>query len=209
MKALSIAIAVIALLAGISSEAPAQAPRMKTADVRTHMARGDVKPVPGATARLLVSPAGVTVNFFTRELVAGHVYTAWWVVINKPSACASSPCAGSDVLQRTDIVDADVGYADGVIADAHGVGNFFAHLSPGLIPGGWYRRGLTNPGGAEVHIVLHDHGPMIEALKENMLRTLRGGCTDASVPAAYPPVAKADGTAGPNRCQLYQVAMFQ
>ncbi|MGH2592273.1 MAG: hypothetical protein ACRDGG_02035, partial [Anaerolineae bacterium] len=78
-----------------------------------------------------------------------------------------------------------------------------------MVPGGWFGNGFTNPRGAEIHLVLHDHGPMIPELVANQISTLRGGCTDASVPAAYPPIAKADGIPGPNTCRLVQFAVFQ
>ncbi len=42
-----------------------------------------------------------------------------------------------------------------------------------------------------------------------MIRTYRTGCTDASLPAIFPPAAFADGTPGPNTCRLYQAAVFE
>lgn len=191
-----------------AGEVAAAGAQVRSAQVTTHAARGEVKPVLGASARLVVSSTGASLYLFAVDLVPGHVYTAWWVVINKPGACASIPCGGPDVLQRTNVVDADVGYATGAIADRNGSAFFEARLATGNLPGGWFRKGLKDPYRAEIHVVLHDHGPVIESMRENMLRSLRGGCTDASVPAAYPAVAKADGTPGPNRCQLYQFAIF-
>lgn len=137
----------------------------------------------------------------------GNVYTVWWVVVNKPAACQAKPCGPADVLQRTDIVESDVGYATGAIADRTGSAAFTARLAKGSIPGGWFRRALKDPMTAEIHAILHDHGPVIDSMRDNMLRTLRGGCTDASVPAAYPQVAT-DGQPGPNRCLLYQFVIF-
>ncbi|MGH2453669.1 MAG: hypothetical protein ACRDF5_07880 [bacterium] len=202
------AIALALVLGAQVPPAPAQTVQMRTAEVMTHAARGPVRPVAGASARLVVSRSAASLHLFTVDLVPGNVHTVWWVFINKPKACAGSPCGPADVLQRTDTVESDVGYATGEIADASGTATFQAQLPAGPFRGGWFGRSLKDPMTAEIHVVLHDHGPVIPALRDNMLRTLRGGCTDASVPAAYPPVAKADGTPGPNRCQLYQFAVF-
>ncbi len=207
-NAVLLGFALLLMLTVPAAPVPAQTVQIRTAEVRTHAARGEVKPVTGASARLVVSQTAANLYLFTIDLVPGNVYTVWWVVVNKPAACSSKPCGGPDVLQRTDIVEADVGYATGAIADRNGSAIFAAQLARGSLPGGWFRKGLKDPLTAEIHAVVHDHGPVIESMRDNMMRTLRGGCTDASVPAAYPPVAKADGQAGPNRCQLYQFAIF-
>jgi hypothetical protein len=41
-----------------------------------------------------------------------------------------------------------------------------------------------------------------------MIQTYRAGCTDSSIPGIFPASARADGTPGPNTCQLYQMAAF-
>jgi hypothetical protein len=208
LPAIALAVLLGVPVTGAPAQTAQQTVQVRTAAVMTHAARGPVRPVPGASARLVVSRSGAGLYLFTEDLVPGNVYTVWWVLINKPGACASKPCGPADVLQRTDIVESDVGYATGEIASAVGSAMFEAQLPAGPLRGGWFRRSLRDPLTAEIHAVLHDHGPVIPALRDNMLRTLRGGCTDASVPAAYPPVAKADGTPGPNRCLLYQFMIF-
>jgi hypothetical protein len=75
-----------------------------------------------------------------------------------------------------------------------------------LIPPERFGHGLTNPRGAEIHLILQDHGPGLVA---NQLSPVRGGCTDASLPSLYPPVAFADGIPGPNTCRLRQFAVLQ
>jgi hypothetical protein len=42
-----------------------------------------------------------------------------------------------------------------------------------------------------------------------MLQSYRGGCTDESLPGAFPDTAKNDGIPGPNTCQLFQDVIFQ
>jgi hypothetical protein len=62
---------------------------------------------------------------------------------------------------------------------------------------------------AEIHLVLHDHGPVVAELEQEMLSTYRAGCADTSpFPEIFPPTALADGTPGPNNCLLYQAAVF-
>lgn len=176
-------------------------------DVKTHPSRGDVEIVSGSSAQIVTGANGATLSYNATELNPGHVYTVWFVLFNQPEECAASPCTGKDLLGTTDAVGGEAGYATGQIADENGRASFFAHMNLGDVPNAWFGNGFTNPN-AEIHLVLMDHGPQIEDKVDAMLGTLRGGCTDESVPAAYPDTAKADGFAGPNRCQLYQVAIF-
>jgi hypothetical protein len=63
--------------------------------------------------------------------------------------------------------------------------------------------------GAEIHLVINDHGPMIPEFMPGMIHTYRGGCADSSpFPAIFPATALADGVVGPNTCRLYQAAVF-
>ena len=181
-----------------------------SSEIRVHASRNAATPVvPGAEARLVTNNAGASVAFNTRELAAGHAYTLWLVVINAPENCAGDPCTSADILINTAAVQADVTYGAGHVVGRHGSGTFAGHLSIGNLPGSWFGNGFTNPRGAEIHLVLNDHGPVIQGMVANLIRTYRGGCTDASLPPAFPATAKADGIPGPNTCQLYQVAIFQ
>ncbi len=181
-----------------------------TSVVKTHPSQGPVQVVEGATATLVTNDNGASMTLQTSQLAPGHAYTIWWVAINNPAACATRPCSGADVLGNTAAVQAEVTYAAGHVVGDSGQGAFAGQLPAGdVVPGGWFGNGFTNPRVAEIHLVLHDHGPMIPDLVANQISTLRGGCTDASVPAAYPPIAKADGIPGPNTCRLVQFAVFQ
>ncbi len=46
-------------------------------------------------------------------------------------------------------------------------------------------------------------------MEREMIRSYRAGCTDPSVPAAFPAKAKADRTLESNQCHLVQVGIFQ
>ena len=177
--------------------------------ITTHRLRGEVKPVPNTTAKLMTDDRSASLIFDTAELVPGNAYTAWWVIVNNPAACENIPCTPADVLGRTDTIKADMTYATGQIANDQGRAIFEATLTLGDLPNGWFGNGFSNPRGAEFHVVLHDHGPVIDELKDEMLSTFRAGCTEESIPVAFPPTAFADGTPGPNECIHYQLAIFQ
>jgi hypothetical protein len=176
-------------------------------DVAWHMQSG-AGPVEGAWGRLVRNDSGATFTFHARDLMPGHVYTIWFVVVNNPAACASSPCTPADVILNSEAVESDVIYGAGHVAGQSGNGTFGGHLPADDWSGSWFGNGFANPRGAEIHLVLNDHGPMIPDLVSNMLSTYRGGCTDESLPPIFPATAFADGIPGPNTCRLYQTAIF-
>ncbi|MFW6075726.1 MAG: hypothetical protein ACOC9Y_09030 [Chloroflexota bacterium] len=202
-----IGVLLVALPAMMAS-ASGKAVERSTAPVTTHPSQGPVTEVEGATARLLATDSAITTVLNTRQLDTGHPHTVWVVIINRPDLCEATPCDSADILERTDTVEANIAYGDGRVV--HGrAAPFQARVPVGEIEGGWFDHELSNPRGAEVHLVVMDHGPLIPELRHEMTSTLRAGCTDESVPAAYPPVAFADGTPGPNTCRLVQAAIFQ
>jgi len=184
------------------------AERTFTSEVKTHASRGDEQVVQGAKAQIVHSDGGVLISFETSELTPGNVYTAWWVFINNPADCATLPCTPKDVLGNSDVVVSDLGYADGLIADADGYGKFTSYQPLGDLPNAWIGNGYTNLGGAEIHVIINEHGPALTDTLDNMLNSYRGGCTDESIPAPFPDTARADGIPGPNPCQLFQFAIF-
>ena len=132
----------------------------------------------------------------------------WIVTINNPSACLASPCSGPDIMLNP-ATRSQVTYGAGRVAGKSGEANFHGSLAAGPVPQGWLpNQGLDDPLGAEVHLVVNDHGPVLAGYMPEMIQTYRAGCTDASIPAFFPATAFADGTPGPNTCQLWQVAVF-
>lgn len=179
------------------------------ASVNWHAQSGS-GPVEGAYATLNTNANGASFTFHAAQLNPGHVYTVWFVAIDAPENCATSPCtAAADVLGNTQGVQANITYAAGHVVGASGQATFAGFIPAGDMPDGWFDNDFSNPLGAEIHLVLNDHGPMIPGLVSNMLHTYRGGCTDESLPPPFPATAKADGIPGPNTCRLYQVAIFQ
>lgn len=164
----------------------------------------------GARAKLTRTSNGISYAINTHGLRAGHAYTVWVVVINNPAACASSPCAPNPDILKNPSTDSQLIYGTGHLVGSSGRTGFGGHVARGPLPEGWLPdQGLEDPLGAEIHLVLNDHGPKLASFMPGMIRTYRAGCTDASLPAIFPPSAFADGEPGPNTCRLWQVAVFE
>lgn len=142
---------------------------------------GTPEVVVGATARLQRLEDGLMTRTDSLELTPGHVVTLWWVVFNNPDACASSPCGLPDLFVED--VQAACLAADGAIVTGAGAASFNDRLGIGEgrdsclphFPGG-IDYGLQNPRGAEVHLMVHDHGPVQPGLVPVMRSTFAGGC---------------------------------
>jgi hypothetical protein len=161
----------------------------------------------GAEATLVRRDGGVSFTFRASHLRPGHAYTVWFVVVNNPSACAASPCSGPDILLNP-ATDSQVTYGAGHIAGSSGNAGFAGSFRAGSVDGWLAGGGLRDPRNAEIQLVLNDHGPKLQGYMPGMIQTYRTGCTDASIPPIFPASARADGTPGPNACQLYQMAVF-
>jgi hypothetical protein len=95
------------------------------------------------------------------------------------------------------------------VAGGSGRATFAASITTGSTAGWLPDREFTNPMGAEVHLVINHHGPMIPEFMPGMIRTFRGGCSgDSPFPPIFPEAATADGEVGPNICRLYQLAVL-
>jgi len=199
--------ALIAVVGAPAGAAPAVVTR---APMLWHMQSGNTHGSPvavGAVAQLVRTEWGISFAIDTEQLIAGHAYTAWIVVVNDPQVCATSTCTPPEILTNT-ATNSQITYGTGHVVGSSD-GNFGGFLPRGPIPEGWLSdQGLDNPIGAEIHLVLNDHGPMLMEFMPGMIQTYRAGCTDVSLPAIFPPTAKADGTPGPNTCQLRQFVVF-
>ena len=180
----------------------------RSTSVLTHPSQGDVAVVDGAISHLSASRAGVFASVETNSLKPGNAYTLWFVTIANPAACAASPCSGKDVLMNTDAVLADVTYAGGIVADSDGFGEFATYQDVGELEGGWFGHGFAGADTSEIHLVVKNHGPVIDGRAAEMIGTFRDACTDESISKAFPAVAFADGESGPNKCAMVQFAVF-
>lgn len=156
------------------------------------------EPVEGATARLVRSDDALLTRTDTRELDHGHVMTLWWVVFNHPEHCQHGDgevaCGEGDLFDGPDGptgVEPSCGYADGSLVGGNGHARFTDRLAIGderdscidffvaAVDGLEGRdHGLTNPEGAEVHLVVRSHGPRIPGEVAAQRSTFDGGCEE-------------------------------
>jgi hypothetical protein len=152
--------------------------------------------------------SGVSATVHTSELPAGDAVTVWWVVFNHPEYCTHGSgavsCGEGDLLLfgGDPRVEGTVVYATGHVIGGSGMGNFGAHLSVGDTSGVLLGvgPGLTNPEGAEIHLVVRSHGPAIPGLVNEQISSFGAGCNDA------PP---GTGTPGSNTCVDLQFAVHE
>ncbi|MEM9707678.1 MAG: hypothetical protein AAF871_02720 [Pseudomonadota bacterium] len=196
------------LAMGLLAAAGANASDLKQSSVMTHPSQGPEVVVENATAQMAAVDGGAFVSLKTMGLKPGHVHTLWFVAISNHAACASVPCTGKDVLLNTAEVQGDAGFAGGVIAGEDGSATF-AHFQPeGDLVNGWFGTGLGEVSSSEIHLVVKDHGPMIDGRVADMLSTFRDACRTDSISPAFPAAAFADGQEGPNTCALVQHTAF-
>jgi hypothetical protein len=161
---------------------------------------------------------GVSFRMATTGLEPGYAYTLWVVVFNNPSACTAptpfSLCSDPDVGNAAAMPD--VLYGTGHVVGGSGMVTFAGHRSVGdgsgsiSAPIGLPAFGLVDAAGAEILLVVHEHGPLLPAYLPDQIQTVGGGCTDAGIPApgvASPFNAYAGpeyGRRGPNTCRSIQ-----
>jgi hypothetical protein len=193
------------------SDAAAAGAESQTTGVSWHAQQaslGKTGSVAGANAQLVRNDNGIAYRLNTTGLEEGNAYTLWLVVINNPSACLSTPCAAPEIINNP-ATDSQIRFAAGHLAGASGRGTFAGNVSEGALSGWLSDRSLEDARGAEIHLVVNDHGPAIAQFMPEMIQTYRGGCSNASpFPGVFPATALADGAVGPNICRLYQAAVF-
>lgn len=148
-------------------------------------------------AHLWRTSNGLYTRIKVNDLTPGHVITVWWVIFNTPEGCITPYACGVDDTIGEEFggnatgAQASVPHAVGGIVDANGKlkVNAFQPLGPADEPVGDIFGdpdfGLYNPMGAEVHIVVRDHGPVLEGQLEAQLGTFEGGCDPAVNPEVY------------------------
>jgi hypothetical protein len=170
------------------------------------------------SSEVVRGPNGISFRLATTGLEPGYAYTVWVVVFNNPSACTAptpfSLCSDPDVGNPAAMPD--VLYGTGHVVGGPGTVTFAGHRRAGdgtgsiTAPVGLPAFGLTDPAGAEILLVVHEHGPVLPAYLPDQIRTVGGSCTDAGIPApavASPFNAYAGpefGRRGPNTCRSVQ-----
>ncbi len=134
------------------------------------------------TSRLTRTDNAIATRTNTTELVHRHVTTLWWVIFNNPDECTDN-CGNDDLFEPT-AAQPSCPYADGSIVGGNGNARFQDRLTVGedrnscLEFFGAEDHGLLNPEGAEVHVVVRSHGPLIPGMVPEMRSTFNGGCNE-------------------------------
>jgi hypothetical protein len=198
-----------ALIIGLGASPVAAAAEQQRIAINWHAQSGNSGPVAdGAIGTLVRRGDGISFRFQTQDLLPGHAYTLWVVVVNNPAACSVAPCPPPEIILNPQ-TNGTVTYGAGGLVGASGQGTFAGSIAAGPLTDGWLAgRGLEDPFGAEIHLVLNDHGVAMPAYLPGMIQTYRAGCTDASLVPFFPPSAFGDGEPGSNTCRLYQAAIF-
>jgi hypothetical protein len=159
---------------------------MQDVQVRS-LTTGEV--IDGSSARIVRNDAFGLVGgkITTSGLPAGHVVVLSWAVFNDPEACTvgnpitgvqcgpgdlANPATGASVqLWAGAVVGPDGNFkaAGGRLA-LNDLADCYSAPAPPC------RDGLTNPAGAEVHLVLRDKGPLIPERFVEQSSTFFGGC---------------------------------
>jgi hypothetical protein len=162
---------------------------------------GDEAEIDSTNSTLNRRDNGVSMNIRTRDLDPGHTYTVWWVIFNNPDACVGA-CSGDDL--ENDEAGPAMGYAAGNVVGNSGRSGFGSSLK--VDDGTGFAFGmLTNPRGAEIHLVVRDHGPLNPEWMPDQIKTFGGGCDQDH--GSYPEDMQGAGVAGDYVCSNAQVSI--
>lgn len=170
-----------------------------------------MNPKDRGTSDLVRSLTQVHMNIDTTDLPIGS-YTVWWVIFNNPAGCSDGACGINDTGRPQDAGDnpaeGSVLWATGGIVGPDRMGHFSSSLGVGVdaAPGPVLRGpALTDPMGAEIHMVIRYHGPTDwsdYAVLGRQISTLGESCTkathgsDSGTFACFDPQASAHFPAG-------------
>jgi hypothetical protein len=161
-------------------------------------------------SKLVRTNNGISFRLQTNELEPGTVVTLWVVIFNNPENCVDG-CNANDLANPD--VQGDLQYASGRIIGSSGKATYAGRLNEGntsesILPI-WLdlpAHGLINTRKAEIHLIVHSHGPKISGLVNEMLHSFNAGCGPVFDPS-FPPIPEELGTHGPNTCRDVQFAV--
>jgi hypothetical protein len=177
-------------------------------------------PPPSGETRLVRSPQGLTAQFKTTGLSAGHAVTLWIMFFDNPEACMVPGFCNPETDIGRPGVRFDFHYAGGHIVNGRNT-TISGHLQVGeTSTSGWaelvefgaappfFIAPLTNPSGAQVILALHSHGPAQtgQTLAEQMSSYLGGCILPFLGDAAGFAQSSADIPASLGECSTIQVA---
>ena len=127
----------------------------------------------------------------------GDAVSVWWVVFNEPGGCATVPCSEADLFAPGNPAQVDILGSGGQVVDGQGNLNIKGRLKQGdsstsampffkaaLDLGTGIPIGMLVPSTAEIHLVLRNHGPVIDGQLDAQLNTFEGGCSNFLQPPA-------------------------
>jgi hypothetical protein len=127
----------------------------------------------------------ISMDLHTTGLPTGDAVTIWWMVFNHPEACISGATSGGPRCGMADMAnpaaDLSVLYAAGHVINDTGVADFGGKLAVDDADGAIMGTGLHDPAGADVTLVVHDHGPANPGQIDEQIHTFGAcnpGCTD-------------------------------
>lgn len=182
---------VLALAVALTATADSGPSQQEDTEVLTF---AEQEVVEGATARLVRGDDTLSTRTDTRDLDHGHVMTLWWVVFNNPDECEHgeppAACGEADLFNdANEAVKPSCVYADGSVVGGNGHARFSDRLAVGEARDSCIDffvdaeeglegedHGLVDPVGAEVHLVVHSHGPRIPGKVAEQRSTFDGGC---------------------------------
>lgn len=205
-----------------SPEAAAQAMRVPAEGATSLFWFADGAEVEGSQAGVLRTADALRVRTHTNGLPHGHVMTLWWVIFNHPEHCEHGVdglrCGEADLFDGPDGptgVAPSCVFAGGSIVGGNGQARFNDRLTIGenrdscieffvdAVPAlAGQDHGLMNPEGADVHLVVRSHGPILPGQVPEQRGTFAGGCVEFLGPGAGPALARGE-------CSDLQFAIFE
>jgi hypothetical protein len=135
------------------------------------------------TSTLVRTNNSVSATITSLELPPGQAFTMWIIAFNNPELCATTPCSAADLFNPA--VQGDFLLGGGHVVGGSGRSTFGGQIRVGDISGSGHPEvahpelavGLLDPYGAEIHVVLHSHGPKQwgRTLKQQ-ISSFTGGC---------------------------------
>jgi len=171
---------IVSLCTILTAALLALSPALQAASVSTTtmVQFGGGPAIPGTSSTLIRDDAGITATIMTSGLTPGDTYTIWVVIFNNTAACSPPGCGGDDLAPRggDPAVQSSVTYGTGHIISTTGNATFALRKNAGDATGANFGPGLTNPMGAEIHLVVRSHGQPIPGMIEEQISTFRGAC---------------------------------
>jgi hypothetical protein len=190
---------ILVSLLGISPQSKAQEGPEQTFQIKA------LSPVPGqpymdsatGAVRLNRTRNELWGSVHVTDLDPNSAFTIWAAIFNRPEACITNPagpvhCGMADLLAMPNPARASAFNVGAfVTGSVPGTANVSVHIRSGAPPDGAFilfgEGGLNDNGvrpgihegngfGAEVHLVIRAHGPIIAAMISDQLSKLNGGC---------------------------------